>query len=64
MKRSEVLAKLEDMLTFQRQDLNNGSDYQDAEAILNYIEYEVKMLPPLKERCSVLFIDKPVWGKE
>lgn len=64
MKRSEVLAKLEEMLTFQRQDLNNGSDYQDAEAILDYLEHEVKMLPPLKEKCPVLFTNKAAWGKE
>ncbi len=64
MKRSQVLEKLADMLEKQRRDLNNGSDYQDAEQILDYLEREVKMLPPLKERCPVLFTDKAVWEKE
>jgi len=49
MKRSEVLDRLTEMLEEQRKDLNNGSDYQDAESILYLLENDFKMKPFLRE---------------
>lgn len=46
MKRSEIISKLEEMLKEFRKDLNNGSDYADAEKILNYLENNVGMDAP------------------
>lgn len=46
MKRSEVIEQLADLLTEQRKDLDNGSDYQDAKAILDFLEQELGMKPP------------------
>lgn len=69
MKRSELLHKLADMLEFQRQDLNNGSDYQDAETILSFLEYDVGMTPPEfnnynPDQASRTFSRDSDWGKD
>lgn len=45
MKRELVIEKLEALLAFQRQDLNNGSDYEDAGKVLEMLE-ELGMLLP------------------
>lgn len=57
MKRSEVLEKLADLLEFLRQDLDNGSDYQDAETVLSLLE-DLHMLPP-----NVCYVDGK-WNDE
>jgi hypothetical protein len=45
MKREYVLEKIESLITWQRQDLNNGSDLEDADTILRLLE-NLGMLPP------------------
>jgi hypothetical protein len=45
MTRSKMIEIIETILHSQRQDLNNGSDRQDAEAILDRLE-DLGMLPP------------------
>jgi len=64
VKRSEVAEKLAELLEFQRQDLNNGSDFQDAEAVLDFLEEIGGMKPPIRKVCPVLFTEEFVWEKE
>lgn len=55
MKRHEVLEMLANLLEFQRQDLNNGSDYQDAEGVLSLLE-NLEVLAP--EICFLSTYEK------
>jgi hypothetical protein len=45
MKRSYVVEQIEKLITWQRQDLDNGSDFEDANKILEMLE-DFGMLPP------------------
>lgn len=45
MKRTETIEKLATILEKQRQDLDNGSDYQDAQEVLDFLE-QLGMKPP------------------
>ena len=64
MKKSEVIAQLENLLTIQRQDLNNGSDYQDAEFIINWLVDEIGMMPPKIMQGDYLAHDEYQWENE